>query len=440
MKHVKNVFFILLIFLPFSNIAQSKNDIINVIKKRMLENYIFLDKAKETNEYLDRLMTINYFEKFTNPRDFARALSKEMQKITKDKHLNIAPPRQRPQTPNNSDFISRHLANLTRFRSGGFGKIDVLDGNIGYVELNDFRREDISKVDDIMKYLSTADAIIIDLRKNGGGNSLGQYWSSYFLKENTQLSGMYERRTDTKTEIKTTSIKGEQRLSVPLFILTSNQTFSAAEAFSYDLQSRKRATIIGEITGGGAHPVNYMSLSKGYGIIMPYARSISPVTNSNWEGIGVIPDVKTTKEKALNKAIALALISSKKYRQKPFTKLKLILEKDTITQADENKIHDLFTILLKRGHVEYFVINDLGYSYLDKNKIATAHIIFKLNLKFFPKLPNTHDSYAEILALQGNKKEALQHYEKAVFLAEEQNHRQLALFKKNLSKFKANNK
>ncbi|MBW1297407.1 S41 family peptidase [Aquimarina litoralis] len=440
MKYLKSLFFIILVFLPLSHFAQSKNDIIKNIKKLMLENYIFLHKAKETNKHLDHLITTNHFEKIENPRDFARALSKEMQKITKDKHLNIVPPRQGRQTSNNSDFISRHLTNLVRFRSGGFGKIDLLEDNIGYVELKGFRREDIPKVDDIMNYLSTADAIIIDLRNNGGGSTLGSYWSSYFLKENTALSGSYERRTDTKTEIKTTSVKGNQRLSMPIFILTSNRTFSAAEAFSYDLQSRKRVTIVGETTGGGAHPVNYMRLPKGYGIMMPYARSISPVTNSNWEGTGVIPDVKTNKENALEKAKELAKVAAKKYREQPFETLKRILEKDNITRADEDKILALFQLLLKRKHLEDFVINDLGYSYEDNDKIETACIIFKLNLKLFPQSPNAHDSYAGILVKNGNKKEAIEHYKQAVLLAEKQNDRRLEMFKNNLSKIQVKSK
>ncbi|WP_348717056.1 S41 family peptidase [Tenacibaculum sp. 190130A14a] len=424
------------IFLPLSHFAQSKNDIIKSIKKLMMENYIFLEKAKETNKHLDQLMLTNYFDKYTTPRDFARALSKEMQKITKDKHLNIAPPRTRRRRQNNMDFMSRHLSNLVRFRSRGFGRIDVLEGNVGYVELKGFRREDIPKVDDIMNYLSTTDAIIIDLRQNGGGNGLGRYWSSYFLKEHTHLSGTYERRTDSRTEIKTIAVKGRQRLDMPIYILTSNRTFSAAEAFSYDLQSRNRAIIVGETTGGGAHPVNYMRLPKGYGIIMPYARSISPVTKSNWEGVGVIPDVKTTKEEALNRALLLAKEAAKKYREHPFKTLKSILEKEQISENDELEVYKLFQLLLNRKHLEDFVINDLGYSYLDRKKIATADIIFKLNLKLFPKSPNSHDSYASVLALQGNKKEALKHYQKAVLLAKEQNDRRLNMYKANLLKLK----
>ena len=418
MKYFKITYLKILFFTPLFQFAQSNNDIIKNIQELMLENYIFLDKAKETNLHLDDLMAASYFDAYTDPKEFSKALSVEMQKITKDKHLNVAPPRTTRQPRNNSDFISRHLTNTLRFRSGGFVKIDLLEGNVGYVELKGFRREDISKVDDVMNYLSTADAIIIDLRENGGGNSLGLYWSSYFLKGNIHLTGTYERRTDTKTELKTVDIKGDKRLDMPIFILTSNYTFSAAEAFAYDLQSIKRATIIGETTGGGAHPVDFIRLPKGYGLIVPYAESINPITKSNWEGVGVVPDVKTTKEKSLIKAHELAITGAKNYREKPFNILKAILEQKNILKREEDTVCDLLKLLLKRKHLEGFMINDMGYSYLGNKQVNAAYVIFKSYVEIFPDSPNAHDSYAEVLTLKGNKKEALKHYKQSVLLAE----------------------
>lgn len=401
----------------------------------MLENYIFLNKAKETNLHLDSLMESGYFDTYTTSKDFAKALSIEMQKITKDKHLNVAPPRPPRSPQENPDFISWHLDNLVRFRSGGFGKIDLLEGNVGYVELKGFRREDIPKVDDIMNYFSTTDALIIDLRENGGGNSLGLYWSSYFLEEDIPLTGTYERRTDIKTELKTLAIKGRRRLDMPIFILTSNYTFSAAEAFAYDLQSRKRVTIVGEVTGGGAHPVDGMPLPKGYRLIVPYAESINPITKTNWEGVGVMPDVMTKKEDALTKAKELAIVMAKNYREKPFNELKTLLDKDTISQKEEEIVSELLQLLLSRKHLEDFMINNMGYAYLDRKKINTAYIIFKFNLSIFPNSPNAHDSYAEILALKGNKEGALKHYKKAVLLAEKQQDRRLDMYREHLKSF-----
>lgn len=432
MKYLNNIISTILLFVPLLPFAQSNNDIIENIQELMLENYIFLDKAKETNLHLDSLMATNYFDTYTSPKGFAKALSVEMQKITNDKHLNIAPPRPPRST---SDFISRHLANLVRFRSGGFGKIDLLEENVGYVELKGFRSEDTSKVDDVMSYLSTTDAIIIDLRENGGGSGLGLYWSSYFFKDNTHLSGTYERRTDTKKEMSTVPVKGNKRLDVPIFILTSNRTFSAAEAFAYDLQSRKRAVIIGETTGGGAHPVDFIGLPNGYGLIVPYAESINPVTKSNWENVGVIPNHKTSKEASLVKAKELATVAAKNYREEPFHELKAILEKSETSQKEEDRVCELLKLLLKRKHLEDIMINNMGYAYLGNKQTNASYVIFKSNTIIFPNSPNAHDSFAEILALMGKKKEALKHFKQAVLLAEKQNDRQLGIYQNNLLNF-----
>jgi tetratricopeptide (TPR) repeat protein len=440
MKRLKGILTVILICLPFLNHAQSGADVVRKAQELMLENYIFLDKAKETNAHLDSLLAANFFEDFDHPPEFAKKLSLEMQKITKDKHLNIVPPPPPPhpdQINEETDFITRHLRNIERFRNGGFGKIDLLEGNVGYVELKGFRREDMPKVDAIMEYFSTADAMIIDLRENGGGNSLGLYWSSYFLNEGLALSGQYERRTDSYSELLTVPVKGQRRLEMSVFILTSDFTFSAAEAFAYDLQSRKRAVIVGESTGGGAHPVNFMPLAHGYGIIMPYARSINPITESNWEGVGVTPDIPTTKEEALEEAGALAQDAAKAYREQPFNELKALLAKKDITKAEEALVYDLFKLLLSRKHLEDFMINQMAYFYLDNQQIHSAFTIFKANLRLFPDSPNAHDSYAEFLALQGKKDEALNHYQQAATLAEAQNDARQEMYKQNLSEFEA---
>ena len=148
-----------------------------------------------------------------------------------------------------------------------------------------------------------------------------------------------------------------------------------------------------------------------------------------------IPDFETTKEKSLTKAHELAIIAAKNYREKPFNKLKSILEQKNILEREEDTVCDLLKLLLKRKHLEGFMINDMGYAYLGNKQLNAACAIFKSNTEIFTDSPNAHDSYAEVLALKGNKKEALKHYKKAVFLAEKQNDRQLDAFKKNLSTF-----
>ncbi|EZH73203.1 hypothetical protein ATO12_19560 [Aquimarina atlantica] len=431
--------FVLITLTPILLLAQSNTDVIKRIQKLMTENYVFLDKAKEVNQRLDKLMQEKYFDTFKKPGEFAKALTKEMQKITNDKHLNIAPPRPRNSRPSNPlGFIPMHLQNIERFRRGGFGEVNFFEGNVGYVHLKGFRVEDTIKVDPLMKYLSTADAIIIDLRGNGGGNGpVGVNLSSYFLPENLPLTGVYTRRTDTMENYSTVPVKGMQRLEVPLFILTSSRTFSASEAFAYDLQARKRATVIGENTGGGAHPVNFMRLPKGYRLIVPIARSINPVTNTNWEGVGVIPDVKSAADDALEKAKEIAKSSAAKYREKPFKQLEKILEKNEFTKQDEETVCELLQLILKRGHMESFMVNDMGYNYLREKNIKAALAILRAGSILFPDSPNAQDSYAEVLAQNGQNKLALKHYEAAVTIAKRRKDKQTELYEKNLTNFKA---
>lgn len=227
--------------------AQTNKEIIQKTKELMIANYIFLDKAELVTQHLDRLLREDYFDTFAQPKDFAKALTQELQKITKDKHLNVAPPRPRNRTARDRTSFAWHLQNLVRFREGGFGEVNFLKGNIGYVKLKGFRVEDTSKVAPLMNFISTADAFIIDLRGNGGGNGpVGLNLSSYFLPTNTPLSSVYERGKDLLEEYHTTKVIGKKQLDIPLFILINKRTFSAAEAFAYDLQAKNRATIVGE--------------------------------------------------------------------------------------------------------------------------------------------------------------------------------------------------
>jgi C-terminal processing protease CtpA/Prc len=88
--------------------------------------------------------------------------------------------------------------------------------------------------------------------------------------------------------------------------LTSKQTFSGAEEFTYNLKNLKRATIIGETTGGGAHPVSGHRIDDHFMIGVPFAKAVNPISKTNWEGTGVEPDVKVPAADALATAQKLA--------------------------------------------------------------------------------------------------------------------------------------
>ncbi len=138
-----------------------------------------------------------------------------------------------------------------------------------------------------------------------------QYLCSYFFDQKIHLNSIYSRLNNSTREFWTIDVNGEKRPAIPLFVLTSSRTFSGAEEFSYNMQTQKRATIIGETTGGGANPGGYFPVNNELSIFIPTGKAINPVTNTNWEGVGVKPDIAVPVNDALNKAIELAKASIK---------------------------------------------------------------------------------------------------------------------------------
>ena len=130
---------------------------------------------------------------------------------------------------------------------------------------------------------------------------------SYLFAHQTHINDMlYQHEGTTRQYWTLPSVAGARYLDKPVYVLTSNQTFSGGEEFTYDLQTQKRATIVGETTGGGAHPIDGMSVGDHFSIAMPIGRPINPITKKDWEGVGIVPDVKTSSADALEAALKLA--------------------------------------------------------------------------------------------------------------------------------------
>jgi C-terminal processing protease CtpA/Prc len=132
--------------------------------------------------------------------------------------------------------------------------------------------------------------------------------ASYLFADRTYFTAIWTRKTDQTREFWTEGqVPGNRYAKQPVFVLTSIRTFSGAEDFSYSLQQLKRAVIVGEVTGGGAHPVSGQPLGDGFNMGVPYAKTVNPITKSNWEGVGVAPDVKVAAPQALETAQKLAM-------------------------------------------------------------------------------------------------------------------------------------
>jgi C-terminal processing protease CtpA/Prc len=161
-----------------------------------------------------------------------------------------------------------------------------------------------------MELVCGTHALIIDLRRNGGGSPQGvTYWCSYLLPEEpVHLNDIFHADTgETRQFWSLPYLPGNRFLDRPVYVLTSSRTFSGGEDLCYTLQALGRAEVIGETTGGGAHPTRPFPISAAVHIAIPFARSINPVTGTNWQGTGVIPDIQVTADEAYGTAYAKAL-------------------------------------------------------------------------------------------------------------------------------------
>ncbi len=296
--------------------AKTQLMIIDSITTVLDSFYVFPAKAKE----MDRLAHSQYrkgaYKDITSKAAFAERLSTDLFAVCNDKHFGIRylPPQSRPAPQQDTLSQEEKEAELARLRRENyyFRRLERLDGNVGYVDFRQFVDASLAGATAVaaMNFLSNCDAIIFDLRENGGGEpSMIQLLLSYFFDEPKHINSFYVRSSDSIEQFWTQGyVLGKKMPDIPLYVLTSSYTFSGAEEFTYNLKNMKRATIIGETTGGGAHPTFerfFPTLSVEMRV--PYGRAINPITGTNWEGVGVQPDIAVPKEKALTTAHLEAL-------------------------------------------------------------------------------------------------------------------------------------
>jgi retinol-binding protein 3 len=273
--------------------------------------YIFPDSAQKMADVLEAHLQSGDYDTITDGASFAGLLTDQLQAVSQDKHLSVLyNPFTQPAGQGDPSTAERgaQTARLRRTNCG-FEKIEILSGNIGYLKFNGFADPAIcgSTVTAAMNFIANVDAIIFDLRYNRGGfPMMVALISSYLFDRPTHLNDIYTRVDDFTTQFWTLPfVPGARLPDKPVFVLTSKNTFSAAEGFSYSLKNLKRATIVGETTGGGAHPVIPRSIDH-FTIAVPFGRGINPISKTDWEGTGVEPDVPATASEALDVATKLA--------------------------------------------------------------------------------------------------------------------------------------
>jgi len=392
--------------------------------------YVFPEMAKKYAEEFKKKYESGRYDSYTNPKKFAAQVTADLISITKDKHIyfRVIESSDVGEKPESSLHHPIRYHRLGIKENNGFSKLEWIEGNIGYLDIRRFYY--ISDVRDMvnatMRILSNADAIIIDLRENGGGS--GDYLSSYFLKHPTQLNSWYSREDDFLQEFWTVKEIGVERLTdVPLFLLTSQRTFSASESFAYDMKVRERAIIIGESTKGGAHSVDLYKIDDQFEIYISTARAINPITGGNWEGTGVIPDVPVQEESALDTAIELAKEAGAEFAKAKEAKLKSAVEEmqDLMDRAEilfrENKkdeagtaLDSVFQIAEKHNLINEFFIDVLAYNFSSKKDEQILYAIFKKKIEFFPKSPTAYLTLGYAYYKNDKKELAITNFEKAL--------------------------
>jgi len=252
------------------------------------------------------------YDRLIDPRDFSAALTERLQPLDRHFAVNWSPPsHEAGPRPGGGlpSFLSR--------RGGyGFAAVRILPGNIGYIDMRGFAHFEPTgdqaareAADAALALVAATDAVIFDLRDNGGGSpAMVGYLVGHFTPDGAKIYNTFKTRGEPDSdEAPTVPIKVERRLTVPLYVLTSGRTASAAESFAYTLQSAKRAVVVGEASGGGANPGGPAELGDGLSVFISGGTPINPITGKNWEGTGVIPDVAVPVGEALTRAQVLAL-------------------------------------------------------------------------------------------------------------------------------------
>jgi hypothetical protein len=317
---------------------EEKKQVVDSIALFMAEKYVFPDKGKEMGDLVSKNFKNGDYDNVSDPIEFASRLSEDLLTINNDRHIGvrympeqIAMIKKADEDENNKE-LEEYEKKQREFVNFNFQEIKILPGNVGYLKFNGFMDASVAGPTAIsaMNFLAHTNALIIDLRDNGGGSpSLIQLITTYFFEESEHLNSFYIRDGDQMNQFWTlTYVPGEKLLETDIYILTSRYTFSGAEEFTYNLKNMKRAIVVGETTGGGAHPVTSYIINDNFMVRVPFGKAVNPITKDNWEGTGIDPHVATTRDKAKDVAYVLALDSLIKKDNNEETKSRLQWVKD----------------------------------------------------------------------------------------------------------------
>lgn len=293
--------------------------VINKFLAEVKEHYPFPEITARLESTLRSNLNSGAYSKITNPGDFAGRLTNDIQQISKDRHLSLSyapdPQKVEPMKIESVYPPSIALKDMelsTRASNYGAMEARILPGNIGYLKLGAL--QPLEFAGDVyaaaMHFVAQSDALIIDLRSCGGSQSVDAipFFSGYLFEHPVHLTNFYLGGSGKVRQLWSQGyVPGPRYVSKPVYILTSRMTFSGGEAFAYELQAQKRATVIGDVTGGGGNPNAIYPIDEHFVMSIPFARVENPVTGTNWNEKGVQPDVAVPQLEALYRAQIAAL-------------------------------------------------------------------------------------------------------------------------------------
>jgi hypothetical protein len=302
--------------------AAMRAQAIDTLVARLKAHYVFPEKAKEIEALLRQRQKTGAYDAMSDGGKFAGQLEADIKSVAHDLHMRVGvspeilPPDQagapdllgRNAPKQDTNAVVRLLARIARSRQTfGVEKVEHLSPDVGYLQMEAFAPPFLSRgrIAGAMDKLADTKALIIDLRGNVGGNPGGvALLVSYFVDQRTRLNDIWSRDTGSATQFWTEDKLDGKRYGSkkPVLILVDRDTRSAGEDFAYTMQALKRATVVGSRTWGGAHLTQPYRLGDHFFVAMPTMRSISPVTHTNWEGTGIVPDVTAPPNKVVTVA------------------------------------------------------------------------------------------------------------------------------------------
>jgi hypothetical protein len=297
--------------------AATRRAVVDTLCDRIDRYYVFPDRARTASKAVQKRMAKHEYDRITSASEFADSLTVALQEAVHDLHLRVhyrydpIPEDFDAEAPPESEL--RRMREANRLRNYGFERAERLQGNVGYLDLRMFSGDPDGQAVAVaaMNFLASSDALIVDLRRNGGGSpAMIATLLTYFVAPDDRLlfNTFYERDGDRTVQYYTSPyVPGPRRTGKPLYVVTSRRTGSAAEEFAYDVQTHKLGTIVGEPTAGGANPGGLYRLNDHFAAFIATGRAINPVTNTNWEGVGVQPDSLRKAGEAVRDAYVMAL-------------------------------------------------------------------------------------------------------------------------------------